>query len=79
MCDPCNCPDCDAKSTIAAWLLTEVWGADAANFDHEDDAALDRILAAIDRHWVGGGNYVATLDRVRAEMTLWLPRKASVQ
>ena len=76
--EPELCPECDAKSTIAAWLWREEWGADPDDIDAADDAALDCILECLDEHWQIGPDKSATVDAVLAEMATWRPRRAEV-
>lgn len=78
MCEPCNCPECETRSTIAAWLWVEEWGADPHNPDAADDAALDCILDALDEHWREGPDKSATVDAVLADMATWRTRRAMV-
>lgn len=79
MCEPCTCPDCEAKSTLAAWLWRDVWGADPEHITEDDDAALERILDALDAQWSADCKPLDIGAQIAADIAVWVPRGASVQ
>lgn len=77
--DPCQCFECQALSTLAAWLWTDTWGADPDALQQGDDEALDRIIDSLQKHWLDGDDKSRTVAAVKADIATWLPRGSLVQ
>lgn len=79
MCEPCTCNDCQTKSTLAALLWRDVWGANPDAVTAEDDSALDRILDALDARWHPECRPLEIAAALAGEIAEWKPRGALVQ